>query len=79
MGNTFVWMLRFALFELLAGFVALAVGGYLALTLQAPDPNAAFVPVVAMFGIWPYLVLALIGAVLIIVAWRKGSAWKNGK
>lgn len=79
MHNTFVWMLRFALFELLAGVVALAAGAYLALTLPAPDPNAAFVPAVAMFGIWPYVVLAVIGAILLMVAWRKGSEWKTGK
>lgn len=79
MNSTFVWMLRFALPEFLAGVVALVVGAYLALSLPEEDPSAPFVPVVAMFGIWPYVVLAAIGTILLIVAWRKGSAWKTGK
>lgn len=77
--NTFIWVLRFAFLEFLAGIIGLAGGVYLAFNLPAAGPNVTFVPVVAMFGIWPYVVMAVIGAFLLVHAWRKGAAWKMGK
>lgn len=77
MHSTLMFVLRWHFMEFVSGLGLLVLGilGYVQYTPGPPD--AAYQSLVGMFGPWPYIVCAFVGALLAALAWQKGGKLRN--